>query len=87
MCSNCGRKKEDLKLSDRVYKCDCGLIMNRDLNAAKNLEQFYTVSSTGINACGDEKFMLASKDVNRCSSVKQESNKKTREYTIKKVRI
>ena len=52
-------------------------------NAAKNLEKFYTESSSGINACGDERFMLASKNVNRCSSKKQESNRKTRDYTIK----
>jgi putative transposase len=83
LCSNCGQKKEDLKLSDRTYKCDCGLIIDRDLNAAKNLEQFYTGSSSGINACGDEKFMLRSKDINRCSSVKQESNRKTRDYIIR----
>ena len=37
-CSNCGSKKEVLKLSDRIYKCEnCGLIINRDLNAAINL--------------------------------------------------
>jgi putative transposase len=38
ICSNCGNKKEVLLLSDRIYKCDnCGLIINRDLNAAINL--------------------------------------------------
>ena len=83
MCSSCGQKKEDLKLSDRVYKCDCGLEIGRDLNAAKNLEQFYTGSSSGINACGDEKFMLGVQTTNRCSSKKQESNRKIRDYTIK----
>ena len=51
-CSNCGKLKEDLKLSDREYECNCGLKINRDLNAAINLER-YTVSSTGINAFGD----------------------------------
>jgi putative transposase len=37
MCSCCGNIKQDLKLSDRVYTCDCGLSMNRDLNAARNI--------------------------------------------------
>jgi putative transposase len=37
-CSKCGNIKKDLKLSDRVYKCDCGLVIGRDLNAAINLE-------------------------------------------------
>jgi len=82
LCSKCNTKKENLKLSDRIYKCDCGLIMDRDLNAAKNLERFYTVSSTGINACGDERFIEETKVSKRCSSVKQESNRKTRNYTI-----
>lgn len=39
-CSSCGAIKTDLKLSDRVYHCEhCGLILDRDLNAAKNLKQ------------------------------------------------
>ena len=37
-CSNCGKVKKDLKLSDRVYKCDCGLTIDRDLNASINLK-------------------------------------------------
>ena len=37
-CSNCGEIKKDLKLSDRIYKCDCGLIIGRDLNASINLK-------------------------------------------------
>ena len=37
-CSNCGRIKKDLKLSDRIYKCDCGFNIDRDLNASINLK-------------------------------------------------
>ena len=37
-CSNCGEIKQDLKLSDRIYKCDCGLTIDRDLNASINLK-------------------------------------------------
>lgn len=37
LCSNCGQIKDDLKLSDRVYNCDCGLIIDRDHNAALNI--------------------------------------------------
>lgn len=37
-CSCCGKIKKDLKLKDRVYKCDCGLIIDRDLNASINLK-------------------------------------------------
>lgn len=39
-CSRCGNIKKDLKLSTRVYRCkNCGLIINRDVNAAINLVQ------------------------------------------------
>ncbi|MGC8618419.1 MAG: RNA-guided endonuclease InsQ/TnpB family protein, partial [Thermoplasmata archaeon] len=38
MCSKCGNIKHDLKLSDRIYHCNvCGLIIDRDLNAAINI--------------------------------------------------
>ena len=38
MCSRCGRVKAKLSLSERVYRCDgCGLVMDRDLNAAVNI--------------------------------------------------
>jgi putative transposase len=38
LCSQCGAKKANLKLSERVFQCDnCGLVIDRDLNAAKNL--------------------------------------------------
>lgn len=38
ICSCCGNKKKILKLSERIYKCEkCGLIIDRDYNAALNL--------------------------------------------------
>ena len=37
-CSSCGKVKRDLKLSDRIYKCDCGFTIDRDLNASINLK-------------------------------------------------
>ena len=36
-CNCCGQIKTDLKLKDRIYKCDCGYIEDRDLNASYNL--------------------------------------------------
>jgi putative transposase len=38
-CSKCGNIKKDLKLSDRMYKCECGFNIDRDLNAAINLSK------------------------------------------------
>lgn len=46
-CNACGNIKQDLTLKDRTYECEaCGLIEDRDLNAAKNL---YTVGITAVN--------------------------------------
>ena len=36
-CNSCGSIKSDLKLSDRIYKCSCGYIADRDSNASYNL--------------------------------------------------
>lgn len=40
-CSQCGHVKKNLKLSDRTYVCDeCGLVIDRDYNAAINLSKY-----------------------------------------------
>jgi len=37
-CSGCGNRKTDLTLADRVYRCVCcGLVIDRDLNASRNI--------------------------------------------------
>ena len=41
-CHCCGCIKKDLKLSDRIYRCACGYIEDRDLNAALNLRDAET---------------------------------------------
>lgn len=38
LCSCCGTIKKDLKLSERTYKCECGNIIDRDLQASLNLK-------------------------------------------------
>lgn len=40
LCNCCGNIKKDLKLKDRVYKCTCGYIEDRDYNASKNLRDY-----------------------------------------------
>lgn len=42
MCHCCGSIKKDLKLSDRVFRCQCGYVENRDLNASLNLRDATT---------------------------------------------
>ena len=82
-CSCCGHKHNDLKLSDREWTCsNCGTHLDRDVNAAKNLQYYAlwlmdkhspsgesTVSSTGSCACGDERLQFLTE---QCLSMKQE---------------
>ena len=42
ICHCCGVIKKDLKLSDRIYRCDCGYVEDRDFNAALNLRDALT---------------------------------------------
>lgn len=56
-CSNCQTLKENLSLSERVFKCDhCGLSIDRDLNASMNLEK---AGSSPVSACGLSKSRLS----------------------------
>jgi len=51
-CSRCGKRKETLSLSERVFNCDhCGLQIDRDLNAAINLKK---AASPVVSVCGAE---------------------------------
>ncbi|NMM64352.1 IS200/IS605 family element transposase accessory protein TnpB [Clostridium sp. P21] len=43
LCSCCGNIKKDLKLSDRVYKCECGNVIDRDFQASINLSRYKLV--------------------------------------------
>lgn len=40
LCICCGAIKKDLKLSDRIYKCECGNVIDRDYQAALNLKRY-----------------------------------------------
>ena len=63
-CSSCGNIKKDLKLKDRIYKCSCGLEIDRDLIASFNLKKAkeYKILTTGglpeSNDCGLYKNLL-----------------------------
>lgn len=63
ICSGCGHRQH-MKLDKRMYVCpECGMTMDRDVNAAKNIKSFAlrdiiknlnTDATSGINACGVE---------------------------------
>ena len=45
LCSSCGARNDELKLSDRVWRClECGVEHDRDVNAARNLWQWKSTS-------------------------------------------
>jgi IS605 OrfB family transposase len=87
-CSGCGHVKDVFPLSERIYECEiCGLVIDRDLNAAKNLEQYYTKGlsrnyalTVAASSTGDHKrlFEPGGSDCletdSRCPSVIQELN-------------
>jgi putative transposase len=53
-CSDCGHTLKSLPLSVREWVCpSCGVIHDRDRNAARNVMQCATASSAGRHACGD----------------------------------
>jgi putative transposase len=79
-CSGCGWVDEDLTLADRTFICRnpdrpaCGLVLDRDLNAAINLATLAGSSSESGNACGGESAGRGRRAPVELSSVKQEPN-------------
>jgi transposase len=41
MCTKCGQWHDEIKVWDRVFKCDCGVLIDRDIHAAQNMVWFY----------------------------------------------
>ena len=70
-CSQCGVEKETLVLSEREFQCEaCGLLINRDLNAANNLVAASWTETE--NACIEVGGRRSNLD--QCPSMKQEPN-------------
>jgi putative transposase len=73
MCSQCGHRKKELSLSEREYHCEqCGLEIDRDLNAALNLVAVSLPETE--NACGEEVRHSKSSEICNAASMKQEPN-------------
>lgn len=76
-CSCCGQVKDELPLSERTYHCDCGLVIDRDLNAAINLRNYHAGSSS-VKVCGED-VSLSDKQFSK----KQKENRKSKKlYAI-----
>jgi putative transposase len=74
-CSGCGWLDADLTLSDRTFHCEqCGLVLDRDLNAAINLKQLAGSSSDSQNACGVASSGTKRKPRVKLAALKQEPN-------------
>ena len=72
-CSCCGSVKAELDLSQRVFRCGpCGLVADRDWNAAKNLERL--AASSAVSACGEARSGAVRKSRVKRASKKQERN-------------
>jgi putative transposase len=53
-CSRCGHVKPELALAERTFRCEaCGMVTDRDLNAAINLSKLAGSSPDSQNACGE----------------------------------
>lgn len=81
-CSECGTVRTKLSLSERVFTCDCGLITDRDYNAALNIliegyrllvEQFDR-GLHGNNACGGVSAGQDNTILTKLAPLKQELN-------------
>jgi putative transposase len=72
MCSRCGNIKQDLTLWNREYICpQCGLFIDRDLNAARNILNKATEGHSGSNACNS---LQKERDVAIATFMKQEAH-------------
>jgi putative transposase len=74
-CSRCGWVDAQLTLADRVFQCQtCGLVIDRDRNAAINLAKLAESSPDSRNACGEGSAGGGLRPIVKLPSVRQESD-------------
>jgi len=66
-CSSCGRIQK-LKLSDRIYNCSCGLSLDRDENASKNIIKYGKLQPSGTGCDGDNTSTQSNEQVSSMNS-------------------
>jgi len=57
LCMGCGELHDEIKLSDRIFKCSCGVVEDRDVHAAKNILAF------GLEKIGTDGIELTPVDI------------------------
>jgi putative transposase len=69
-CSACGAVKAKLPLRVRVFTCDhCGLALDRDLNAARNLARLVIgLGGSGTGVAGDPGTLVPNGRLSRCKT-------------------
>jgi putative transposase len=78
-CSACGHVHTGLTLSDREWSCvECGVIHDRDRNAAINLMNF--AASSAVTACGEDGADVSPRTAVKPASVKQEPEREAFAY-------
>lgn len=79
-CSGCGAVKAKLPLHVRTYNCDaCGLVIDRDDNAASNLVALAAACATGTGVAGDQDTVKVSKP--RGADQKTRATRRSRKAT------
>ncbi|MGW1803012.1 IS607 family element RNA-guided endonuclease TnpB, partial [Streptomyces sp. NPDC001984] len=79
-CSGCGAVKAKLPLHVRTYACDaCGLVLDRDDNAARNLAALAAACTTGTGVAGDQDALKVSKP--RGADQKTRATRRSRKAT------
>ncbi|WP_026404363.1 RNA-guided endonuclease InsQ/TnpB family protein [Actinomadura rifamycini] len=73
LCSECGRAAERMPLAVREWRCGCGAVHDRDVNAAKNI----LAAGLAVSACGDGVRPQREPSRTGRSSVKQETQRVT----------
>jgi putative transposase len=72
-CSGCGWVDGNLTFADRVFHCEaCGLVIDRDVNAAINLSKLAGSSSESLNACGEASSGYGREAMVKLAPMKQE---------------
>jgi len=67
LCTKCGQWHDEIKVWNRIFKCECGVEMDRDIHAAKNIVWFYK-NNVGVGRTNIKRVEMESLVANAISS-------------------